>query len=147
VTAPVQRKLRGTPIPREQLIAEWEDLRRRKAVKGPAASFLVDLALLGAGTTYQWRRLRPPQYQQMIAEALKQGRGQQGALDHQQPLPACRGAGHQDRPGCGHTAVPTRLFAHRPGHRQMGTPRWPTDRLLYAVHRRPCRHPDADQAP
>jgi hypothetical protein len=43
VTALVQRKLPGTPIPREQLIAEWEDLRRRNNLRGPVASFLFDL--------------------------------------------------------------------------------------------------------
>jgi hypothetical protein len=26
MTLPVERKLPGTPIPREQLVAEWEDL-------------------------------------------------------------------------------------------------------------------------
>lgn len=43
MTVPVQRKLPGTPIPRKQLIAEWEDLRHRNLMKGPVASFLFDV--------------------------------------------------------------------------------------------------------
>ena len=43
MTALVQRKLRGSPIPREPLIAEWKDLRRRNALGGPAASFLFEV--------------------------------------------------------------------------------------------------------
>ncbi len=39
---PVERRLPGTPIPREQLLAEWEDLHHRNLMKGPVASFLFD---------------------------------------------------------------------------------------------------------
>lgn len=55
MTTPVQRKLPGTPIPRQDLIAEWEDLRRRNALKGPLASFLFDLHYSEPEKTYQWR--------------------------------------------------------------------------------------------
>jgi hypothetical protein len=36
VTAPIQRKLPGTPVPREKF--EWEELRCRNHSKGPVAS-------------------------------------------------------------------------------------------------------------
>ena len=39
----VQRNLPGSPIPRKELIAEWEDLRRPNAIRRPVASFLFDL--------------------------------------------------------------------------------------------------------
>lgn len=52
---PVQRKLRGKPVPREQLVAEWEDLRRRNVPRGPVASFLFDLHYSEPEKTYQWR--------------------------------------------------------------------------------------------
>lgn len=39
----VKRKLPGTAIPREQLVAQWEDLRHRILVKGPVASLLFDV--------------------------------------------------------------------------------------------------------
>ncbi|AGB21675.1 hypothetical protein Mycsm_01258 [Mycobacterium sp. JS623] len=55
MTALVQRKLPGTPIPRDQLIAQWEDLRRRNSVKGPVASFLFDVHYSEPEKTYQWR--------------------------------------------------------------------------------------------
>jgi hypothetical protein len=55
MTALVQRKLPGSPISREQLIAEWEDLRHRNARKGPVASFLFDVHYSVPEKTYQWR--------------------------------------------------------------------------------------------
>ncbi len=55
MTAPVQRKLPGTPIPRQKLIAEWEDRRNRNLLEGPVASFLFDLYYPEPEKTYQWR--------------------------------------------------------------------------------------------
>jgi hypothetical protein len=49
MTAPVQRKLPGTPIPREQLVADWEDLHHRNLMDGPGGQLLVRRPLLGAG--------------------------------------------------------------------------------------------------
>ncbi|MGB8387838.1 hypothetical protein [Mycobacterium sp.] len=40
MTLPVERKLPGEPIPREQLVAEWEDSHHRNLLKGPVANFL-----------------------------------------------------------------------------------------------------------
>lgn len=41
MTAPVQRKLPGSPIPRAELIAQWEDLRRRNVSGGPVGQLPV----------------------------------------------------------------------------------------------------------
>jgi hypothetical protein len=38
MTLPVEWKLPGGPISREQLVAEWEDLHHRNLMKGPVAS-------------------------------------------------------------------------------------------------------------
>jgi hypothetical protein len=35
MTLPVERKLPGEPIHREQLVAEWEDLHHRNMIEGP----------------------------------------------------------------------------------------------------------------
>ena len=43
MTLPVEWKLPGGPISREQLVAEWEDLHHRNLMKGPVASFLFDV--------------------------------------------------------------------------------------------------------
>lgn len=55
MTALVERKLPGSPIPREQLIAEWQDLRHRNTLKGPVASFLFELHYSEPEKTFQWR--------------------------------------------------------------------------------------------
>src|SRR4051794_40617888 len=55
MTAPAQRKLPGTPIPRERLIAQWKDLQQRNLMKGPVASFLFDVHYSVPEKTYQWR--------------------------------------------------------------------------------------------
>jgi hypothetical protein len=39
MTSPVERKLPGDPIPREQVVAQWEDLHHRNLTNGPVASF------------------------------------------------------------------------------------------------------------
>src|SRR5436309_1067709 len=49
MTLPVERKLPGAPISREQLVAECEDLHHRNVMRGPVASSLIRCALLGAG--------------------------------------------------------------------------------------------------
>jgi hypothetical protein len=41
MTLPVQRKLPGTPIPRGQLLAEWEDLHHRNLDEGNGGKLLV----------------------------------------------------------------------------------------------------------
>ena len=41
MTAPVQRKLPGTPIPRQKLIAEWEDLRHHNLLKAQWPAFCL----------------------------------------------------------------------------------------------------------
>ena len=43
MTLPVEWKLPGGPISREQLVPEWEDLHHRNLIKGPVASFLFDV--------------------------------------------------------------------------------------------------------
>ena len=43
MTLPVERRLPGTPIPRDRLLTEWEDLHHRNLMKGPVASFLFDV--------------------------------------------------------------------------------------------------------
>jgi hypothetical protein len=43
MTLPVEWKLPGGPISREQLVAEWEDVHHRNLMKGPVASFLFDV--------------------------------------------------------------------------------------------------------
>jgi hypothetical protein len=55
LTAPPQRKPPGKPIAREQLVAEWEDLRRRNVLKGPVASFRFEVHYSEPEKTYQWR--------------------------------------------------------------------------------------------
>jgi hypothetical protein len=53
MTLPVKRKLPGTPIPRAQLIAQWEGLHQRNLMKGPVASFLFDMHYSVPEKTYQ----------------------------------------------------------------------------------------------
>lgn len=53
--APVQRKLPGTSIPRDQLIADREDRRCRSSMAGPVASFLFEVHHSEPEKTYQWR--------------------------------------------------------------------------------------------
>ena len=55
MTLPVERKVPGTPIPREQLVGQWEDLDHRNLMKGPVASFLFDVHNSVPEKTYQWR--------------------------------------------------------------------------------------------
>ncbi|MDP7735130.1 hypothetical protein [Mycobacterium paragordonae] len=55
MTAPVQRKLPGTPIPREELVARWADLRHRNNLAGPLTSLLFELYYPEPEKTYQWR--------------------------------------------------------------------------------------------
>jgi hypothetical protein len=58
MTLPVERKLPGAPISREQLVAEWEDLHHRNVMKGPVATFLFDLFDVHYSVpekTYHWR--------------------------------------------------------------------------------------------
>lgn len=55
MTGLVERKLPGKAIPRERLIAEWQDLRTRNALRGPVASFLFDVHYSEPEKTYQWR--------------------------------------------------------------------------------------------
>jgi hypothetical protein len=50
MTLPVEWKLQGGPISREQLVTEWEDLHHRSLMKGPVCQFLVRCALLVAPT-------------------------------------------------------------------------------------------------
>jgi hypothetical protein len=49
MTIPVEWKLPGGPIAREQLVAEWEDLHHRNLMKGPVASF-CSMCTIGAPT-------------------------------------------------------------------------------------------------
>jgi hypothetical protein len=43
MTLPVEWKLPGGPISREQLVAEWEDLHHRNLTEGPGGQFLFDV--------------------------------------------------------------------------------------------------------
>lgn len=52
---PVERKLPGTPIPKDQLVADWEGLQHRSRMKGPVVSFLFDVHYSVPENIYQWR--------------------------------------------------------------------------------------------
>ena len=53
MTLPVERKLPGAPISREQLVPEWEDPHHHNLMKGPVASFLFDVHHSVPAKTYQ----------------------------------------------------------------------------------------------
>ena len=55
VTRPVEKKLPGKPIPREELVAEWRELQHRNLLKGVLASFMFDVYYSTPDKTYQWR--------------------------------------------------------------------------------------------
>lgn len=55
MTTPVEKKLPGRPIPREELIAEWRELQHRNLLKGVLASFMFDVYYSTPDKTYQWR--------------------------------------------------------------------------------------------
>ena len=52
---PVEKKLPGTPIPREELVAEWRELQHSNLLKGVLASFMFDVYYSTPDKTYQWR--------------------------------------------------------------------------------------------
>jgi hypothetical protein len=51
----VERKLPGAPIPREQLVRQFEDWRWRNVNKGPGQAAIFDLLVPKPEDTYQWR--------------------------------------------------------------------------------------------
>lgn len=55
MTTPVEKKLPGKPIPREELVAEWRELQHRNLLKGVLASFMFDVYYSAPDKTYQWR--------------------------------------------------------------------------------------------
>jgi hypothetical protein len=51
----VERKLPGSPIPREQLVRQYEDWRWRNVNVGPGQAAIFDLLVPKPEDTYQWR--------------------------------------------------------------------------------------------
>jgi len=55
MTAPVERKLPGEPVAREELVRDYDDWKRENLLEGPGRAALFDLLVPRPEETYQWR--------------------------------------------------------------------------------------------
>ncbi|BBY05408.1 hypothetical protein [Mycobacterium noviomagense] len=55
MTAPVERKLPGQPVAREELVRDYDDWKRANLLDGPGRAAIFDLLVPKPDETYQWR--------------------------------------------------------------------------------------------